>query len=119
MRLLKCGQEIARVLIHAYCAWYREYINQRGPDPRQYSVGNIVFTKRALKSVKKQGLVGKLMDSYTGPWKICGKGKGSSYQWEHIDSKKAGKQHAAHLLPYPDELLPFFPMDGPVPRDLS
>ena len=112
-RLLKCGQEIAKVLIHAHRAWHREYINQNRPDPRQYAVGDKVFAKRAVKSIKKRGLVGKLMDSYTGPWQICVKGKGSSYQLEHMDSKKPGKRHAAHLSPYPDELLPFLPVDGP------
>jgi hypothetical protein len=63
--------------------------------------------------VKKRGLVGKLMDSYTGPWKVCGKGKGSSYILEPMDMGKPGKRHAAHLSPYPDELLPFLPVDGP------
>ena len=57
--------------------------------------------------------MGKLIDSFTDPWKICGKTEGSSYEVEHVESKKPGKRHAAHLSPYPDELLPFLPMDGP------
>jgi hypothetical protein len=112
-RLLKCGQSIAKELIHVQRAWHREFINQRRPDPRQYSVGDRVFARRAVKSIKKRGLVGKLMDSYTGPWKVCGKSKGSSYILEHMDTQKPGKRHAAHLSPYPDELLPFLPLDGP------
>ena len=79
-RLLKCGQEIAKLLIHAHRAWHREYINQNRPDPQKYAVGDKVFAKRAVKLIKKRGLVGKLMDSYTGPWQICVRGKGSSYQ---------------------------------------
>ena len=30
-----------------------------------------------------------------------------------MDSKKPGKRHAAHLSLYPDELLPFLPVDVP------
>ena len=79
----------------------------------KYAVGDRVFARRAVKSVKKRDLVGKIMDSYTGPWKVCGKVKGSSYILEHMDTKKPGKRHAAHLSPYPDELLPFLLVDSP------
>ena len=53
------------------------------------------------------------MDSYTGPWKVCSKAKGSSYILEHMDTGKPGKRHAAHLSPYPNELLLFMPVDDP------
>ena len=56
--------------------------------------------------------MGKLVDSYTGPWNITGKIKGSSYALEHRDTKKIGNRHAAHLSHYPQELLPFLPIDG-------
>ena len=56
--------------------------------------------------------MGKLMDSYKGPWNITSKIKGSSYSLEHRYTKKTGKLHAAHLSPYPQELLPLFPIDG-------
>ena len=52
------------------------------------------------------------MDSYTGPWNITGKIKGSSHDLEHRDTKKIGKRHAAHISPYTQELLPFLPIDG-------
>ena len=112
-RLLQCGREIATEIIHTHRAMHREFINRNRPDPRQYSVGDKVFAKRAVKSIKKRGLVGKIMDAYTGPWLITAKGKGSSYDLEHLDTKKIGKRHAALLSPYPDELLPFLPIDGP------
>ena len=35
------------------------------------------------------------------------------YSIEHRDSKKIGKRHAAHLSPFPHNLLPFVPVDGP------
>ena len=65
--LLKCGHSIAKELIHVQRAWHRKFITQRRPDPRQYSVGDRVFARRAVNSIKKRGLVGKLTDSYTYP----------------------------------------------------
>ena len=78
-----------------------------------YSVGDRVFAKRAVKSDKKRGLVGKLMNEFTGPWVISAKLKGSSYEIKHVEDGAIGKCHAAHLSPYPDQLLPFLPVDGP------
>ena len=52
------------------------------------------------------------MDSYTGPWKITGKIKGSSYALEHRDTNNIGKRRSYHLSPYPQELLPLLPIDG-------
>ena len=112
-RLLSCGRDLAKELIHTHSAWHREHINKMRPDPRIYSVGDHVFAKRAVKSDKKRGLVGKLMDEYTGPWIIMSKLKGSSYEIKHKDSNVISKRHAAHLSPYPDQLLPFMPVDGP------
>ena len=31
---------------------------------------------------------------------------------EHRDTKNIGKRRAAHFSPYPQELLPFLPIDG-------
>ena len=112
-RLLECGREIAKELIAYHRSWHREYINSRRPDPKLYSVGDKVFARRAVKSNAQRGLVGKLMEPYTVPWIIHRKRKGSSYDIEHVESKKIGKRHAAHLSPFPDQLLPFLPVDGP------
>ena len=38
-RLLECGRDIARVLIHDHRAWHREYIISRRPDPREVRGG--------------------------------------------------------------------------------
>ena len=53
------------------------------------------------------------MDDYTGPWIVVSRLKGSSYELKHKDTGALGKRHAAHLSPYPDQLLPFMPVDGP------
>ena len=73
----------------------------------------MVFAKRAFKSNKKRGLVGKVMDDYTGPWEIISKLKGSSYEIKHRDKGIVGKRDAVHLSQCPDHLLPFMPVDGP------
>ena len=53
------------------------------------------------------------MNVWTGPWEITQKLKGSSYEIRHVNSNQIGKRHAAHLSPFPNELLPFLPVDGP------
>ena len=111
--LLSCGRSLAKELIYAHRSWHREYLNESRPNPRLYSIGDHVFAKRAVKSNKKRGLVGKLMDDYTGPWIVVSRLKGSSYELKHKDTGALGKRHAAHLSPYPDQLLPFMPIDGP------
>ena len=112
-RLLTCSRELAKELIHSHRAYHREHINKMRPDPRVYSIGDHVFAKRAVKSDKRRGLVGKLMNEFTGPWVITAKLKGSSYEIRHKSSGVFSKRHAAHISPYPDQLLPFMPVDGP------
>ena len=53
------------------------------------------------------------MNEYTGPWVINAKLKGGSYEIKSVDDGAICKRHAAHLSPYPDQLLPFLPVDGP------
>ena len=76
-QLLECGRAIARNMTHHHQAYHHEYINQHRPNPRLFSVRDHVLENRYVKSIKKRGLVGKLMDSYTGPWNINVKIKGS------------------------------------------
>ena len=110
--LLTYSRAVAQELIHHHRAYHREYVNSRRPNPRLYTVGDVVFARRAVKSIASRGLVGKLMNSFTGPWIITEKLAGSSYSLRHQISGKIGKRHAAHLSPYPRELLPFAPIDG-------
>ena len=53
------------------------------------------------------------MDAWTGPWIVRKKLKGGSYEVQHSDTNKVGKRHSAMMSPFPDELLPFLPVDGP------
>ena len=110
--LLSCCRSVAKELINHHRSWHREYINARRPDPRHYAIDDKVFARRSVRSDKKRGLVGKLMNAWTGPWRVTAKVKGSSYALEHVHSKKIGKRHASDLSPFPLELLPFMPVDG-------
>ena len=71
--LLKYGREIAKTLVHHHRSYHQEFMNSRRPSPRLYSTGDYAFAKRSVKSIKKRGLVGKLMNSYTRPLEIIDK----------------------------------------------
>jgi hypothetical protein len=91
---------------------HREFINARRPDPKIYSVGDIVFARQAVQSDASWGKVDKLAYPFTGPWCITVKLHGASYNIEHCSTKKTEKLHASDLSPYPAELLPLQPLDG-------
>ena len=111
--LSACG-EVAKILLDEHRSYHRELINQLRPDPRLYSINDIVFAQRATKSVASKGRVGKLMYSMTGPWRIVEKLDGGSYRIEHqLHKGRFEKKHASMLSPYPMELVPFEPVDGP------
>jgi hypothetical protein len=53
------------------------------------------------------------MHPFTGPWRIVASLPGASYKIELVDKpSRRDKQHAADLLPFPPELLPFEPLDS-------
>ncbi len=49
IRLSAC-REVAKLLVREHREWHRELINSRRQDPRIYSPGDIVFTRRAIRS---------------------------------------------------------------------
>jgi hypothetical protein len=54
------------------------------------------------------------MHPFTGPWRIVALLLGASYKLEFTsDPKRHEKKHASNLSPYPPELIPFQPVDGP------
>jgi hypothetical protein len=112
--LLSASRDIARVLLDEHRSWHRELVNATRPDPRLYNIGDIVFAKRATRSDASRGRVGKLMYPMTGPWRVIEKLDGGSYRIEHCHLKgRFDKKHASMLFPYPLELIPFEPVDGP------
>jgi hypothetical protein len=109
---LSALREVAGLLVKEQRAYHREFVNLRRPDPMIYSIGNIVFVRRAVRSDVAQGQVDKLSYPFTGPWQIISKLHGASYEIEHCTSKARDKKHASDLSPYPAELIPFRPLDG-------
>jgi hypothetical protein len=106
-RLSACCQ-VAELLVREQRSYHRELINARRPDPRIYSLGDIVFARRAVKLDGARGHVNKLQYAFTGPWRISAILPGASYKLEHCDKpSKKEKKHASDLSPYPPELIPF------------
>jgi hypothetical protein len=111
-RLAACRQ-VAELLVREQRSYHRELINARRPDPCIYSIGDIVFARRAVKSDAARGNVDKLQYAFTGPWRVTAALPGASYELEHCDKTlKKEKKHASDLSPYPTELIPFQPVDG-------
>jgi hypothetical protein len=113
-KLMEASLEIAKTLLQEHRAWHRELVNASRPDPRIWQVGDIVFARRATRSHKGRGIVGKLQYAHTGPWRVTKKLEGSSYELAHcLKDGLTLKKHASHLSPFPLPLVPFEPVDGP------
>ena len=111
-RLLSCPCAISRKFIHHHCVYHREYTNSCRPNSHLYSEGDMVFSKSAIKFEKRRGLVGKLMDYFTGHWRVTKRLHSNYYKLVHRDTNRPGKRHVAHLSPLPQELTPFQTVDG-------
>ena len=109
---LRASSEIAKILVEEQRAMHREFINARRPDPKIYSVNDVVFARRSIRSDSSRGRVDKLSYPFTGPWRIIAVLKGASYEIEHCSTKKQEKRHASDLSPYPSKLLPLQLLDG-------
>jgi hypothetical protein len=62
---LQALREIATILVEEQCAWHCEFINARRPNPKVYSLDNIVFARRAVRSDSSRGHVNKLSYTFT------------------------------------------------------
>jgi hypothetical protein len=111
--VLSQSREIFHILIHKHRAWHREYINSRHPAPLVYEINNLVFARQSVRSDHYKGRVGKIMIKHTGPWRIMEKLAGTFYKLQHCKTSKFEKIHTAHLLPCPEQLIPFPPLSGP------
>ena len=112
-QLLTACRLIARELVHHHRAYHRELINSRRPSPRVYEPGDRVFSRRAIRSDKRRGIVAKVANPYTGPWEITDKLHGGSYKLRHAHfPSRNEKRHSAHMSPFPAQLIPFEPVDS-------
>lgn len=109
-RLSTC-RDIAQLLVQEHRSWHRELVNSRRPDPRIYSIGDIVFARRQVRSKLSKEMVDKLSYHYTGPWKVVEVLDGASYKLRHCISQRLDKKHASDLSPYPYELIPLVPLE--------
>ncbi len=106
--------KVSQLLVQEHRAYHRELINSHHPDPCTYSVGNIVFAHHDVQSDASKERVDKLSYQFTGPWRIVMALKGTSYELKHCSTpKQKKKKHASDVSPYPMELIPFQPLDGP------
>ena len=87
-------QEVAKLIVEENRSYHRELINALQPDPHVYSVGNIVFARRAVRYDAKKGTIDKLQYEFTGPWRVTSVLKGASYKRAHCDNKRIEKKHA-------------------------
>ncbi|KAL3762115.1 hypothetical protein ACHAWU_001566 [Discostella pseudostelligera] len=112
IRLEAC-REVAGLLVQEHRAWHRELVNARQPSPRTFTIGDIVFARRTVRSDAKYERVDKLAYAYTGPWKVTAILPGGSYSLAHCNRPSTTqKKHASDLSPYPLQLIPFQPLDG-------
>ncbi len=80
---LSALREVAQLLVQEHQAYHCKYINSHRPDPHIYSVGDIVFARRAVWLDASKERVDKLSYHFTGPWHITASIKGASYDLEH------------------------------------
>ena len=111
-RLLLCTRAIDRKLIHHHRIYACEYINSHFSNTRLYSYGNMLFAKRAVKYDKQQVPVVKLMNSFTGPCWVTKSLHSISYKLVHCNTYRPENRHSDHLSPFPQELIPFQPVNG-------
>ncbi len=109
---LTASHKIAKILVEEQCAMHQEFINSWRPNPCIYSVGDIVFARKAVQSIAARGWVDKLSYPFTGPWKITRKLDGASYEIEHCSTKHLDNKHLSALSPCPSEIIPLKPVIG-------
>ncbi len=68
--LLRKSREIYLLLVAEHRAAHREYRNAQIDHPRQFKLGDIVFTNVQVQSKAKTGAVAKLTYIKRGPYKI-------------------------------------------------
>jgi hypothetical protein len=110
---IRAYHEIACFLVSKHCTWHRELINSHHCNPHIFHVGDIVFAQWATHSDAARGQVSKLKFAFTGPWQMMVDLPGGFYAIKHCHHPNQDKKHALSLTPYPNNLIPFQPIDGP------
>jgi hypothetical protein len=106
--LLRKSREIYLLLIAEHRAAHREYRNAQINQPREFKLGDIVFTNVQVQSKAKTGTVTKLAYIKRGPYKIIKDYIGGSYELEPLvgRSRATIKKHGSDLYLSPQSLIP-------------
>jgi hypothetical protein len=106
--LLEKSREIYLLLITEHRAAHREYRNAQINQPREFKVGDIVFTNVQVQSKAKTGTVTKLAYIKRGPYKVIKDYIGGSYELEPLvgRSRATIKKHGSDLYLSPQSLIP-------------
>jgi hypothetical protein len=112
--LLMKSREVYVLLISEHRTAHREYRNSQIKFPRQFKVGDIVFTNVQVQSKKNTGTVGKLAYIKRGPYKIIKNYKGGSYELAPLvgRSRATIKKHGSDLYLSPQSLNPHQPVQS-------
>jgi hypothetical protein len=96
------------LLITEHRAAHREYRNAQINQPREFKLGDIVFTNVQVQSKAKTGTVTKLAYIKRGPYKIIKNYIGGSYELEPLigRSRATIKKHGSDLYLSPQSLIP-------------
>jgi hypothetical protein len=106
--LLMKNREVYVLLISEHRAAHQEYRNSQIKFPRQFKLGDIVFTNVQIQSKKNMGTVGKLAYIKRGPYKIIESYKGGSYELAPLVGRFRAtiKKHGSDLYLSPQSLNP-------------
>jgi hypothetical protein len=107
--LLLKSREIYRNLISEHRAAHRELRNSQINRPREFKLGDIVFTNVQVQSKKSTGTVQKLAYIKRGPYEIIKDYMSGSYELKPLvgNAKATIKKHGSDLYLSPPSLVPF------------
>jgi hypothetical protein len=103
------SREIYMILISEHRAAHRELRNSQINRPREFELGNIVFTNVQVQSKKSTGTVQKLAYIKRGPYEIIQDYMSGSYELKPLvgNAKATIKKHGNDLYLSPQSLVPF------------
>jgi hypothetical protein len=106
--LLLKSREIYLILINEHRTLHRELRNAQIDKPREFNIGDVVFTNVQVQSKKGKGVVQKLAYVKRGPYEVIKDYKGGSYELKPLtgSSNITIKKHGSDLYLCPKSLVP-------------
>ena len=97
-RLSHLRDLITRNLVHAYETQAMYYDKHR--RQRHFEVGDLVLKRKQVLSNKTKNIMAKLLDKFSGPYKVVRRLSLVVFRLVAAKGKCAGKEHVRHLKPY-------------------